>query len=414
MDKTQYRKVKGQKGIYKHIKTGNIYLEKTIKGTAYRETFKNLYEALKWVKECKSSTEETKPANKINTSTLMVVWEKMQEQHFPTLATSTINIWLRRFKLLESLKRFPMEQITPHKITEWVNHWVTYFKSEEYQSSGRGKAGRCNLNNELNLFVTIFNWYKESEVFEEEARNLQCPIRKKHRVMGFINPLPVKKKQISLEDAFLFFQYLQPLYRLIAMMQFYIAGRVGETAGLLWSNICLDNRRLIVKETIIWDSSSKMFLELKPFPKNKEPRVCYITDEMMDLLNQLKAFRHPGCDFVFNIEGKPLNYGTIQINYRGAQRKSGVPYSGTHILRHGMAKLARKVGGGLDAVMAMTGHKDIKLADHYSKCDEDDQKEMSILVMKHIREQKNPTLNNDENKVITLSSFKRKQSNGTQ
>jgi len=31
-----------------------------------------------------------------------------------------------------------------------------------------------------------------------------------------------------------------------------------------------------------------------------------------------------------------------------------------------MAKLARKVGGGLDAVVAMTGHKDLKLANHYT------------------------------------------------
>ncbi len=35
-----------------------------------------------------------------------------------------------------------------------------------------------------------------------------------------------------------------------------------------------------------------------------------------------------------------------------------------------MAKLARQMGGRLDAVIAMTGHKDIKLADHYSKCNE--------------------------------------------
>ncbi|MCO4755794.1 MAG: hypothetical protein KC478_15035 [Bacteriovoracaceae bacterium] len=95
-----------------------------------------------------------------------------------------------------------------------------------------------------------------------------------------------------------------------------------------------------------------------------------------------------GNGYVFHLECSPLNYGTIQVNYRGAQRKSEIPYTGTHILRHGMAKLARKVGGGLDAVMAMTGHKDIKLADHYSKCTEDDQKEVAEAVMKHIREKR--------------------------
>ena len=107
---------------------------------------------------------------------------------------------------------------------------------------------------------------------------------------------------------------------------------------------------MIIKETCVWDMSSKVFIELKEFPKNKEPRVCFLTDEILEILFQRKAFQIRGNNYVFHVEGRPLNYGTIQVNYRGAQRKSGVPYSGTHILRHGMAKLARKVGGGLDAV----------------------------------------------------------------
>ena len=53
-----------------------------------------------------------------------------------------------------------------------------------------------------------------------------------------------------------------------------------------------------------------------------------------------------------------------------------------------MAKLARQIGGGLDAVIAMTGHKDLKLADHYSKTNEDDQKHFSEMIMEHIRKKK--------------------------
>lgn len=94
--------------------------------------------------------------------------------------------------------------------------------------------------------------------------------------------------------------------------------------------------------------------------------------------------------FVFHVEGRPLNYGTIQLNYRRAIKKADLPYSGTHILRHGMATLARKVGGGLDAVIAMTGHKDYKLADHYSKLDHEYQREISEKIMGVIREKQRP------------------------
>jgi integrase len=147
---------------------------------------------------------------------------------------------------------------------------------------------------------------------------------------------------------------------------------------------------MLIKDTCVWDTTNKMFVELKPFPKNREARAVYITDEILEILNRREAFRLSGNNFVFHVEGAPLNYCTIQINYREAQRKSGIPYTGTHILRHGMAKLARKVGGGLDAVLAMSGHKDLKLADHYSKCNEDDQKDFSQLIMKHIREELRP------------------------
>ncbi|MFN7728036.1 MAG: hypothetical protein ACK5P7_02645 [Bdellovibrio sp.] len=51
-----------------------------------------------------------------------------------------------------------------------------------------------------------------------------------------------------------------------------------------------------------------------------------------------------------------------------------------------MATLARKVGGmGLDSVIAMTGHKDLKLADHYSKIDGEVQKTTSLKILEHIK-----------------------------
>ena len=382
-----YKKIKNTKGIYQYRQTGQYMVEKRIKGKLYSKTFVSLYEAKQWQKQFDGPELPVKCGEESNFATLKVVWERMQQKHFITLATSTKSVWRRRYELLKDLEHLPMNKITPAKITDWVIEKVSYFTSSDYNTSGRGKAGRCNLNNELNMIVSIFNWYKQSEDFELEAVSLTCPVKLKHRKMGFIKPLPDKQKQINLEHAFLFFDFLKPLYQDLAKMQFYTAGRIGEVSGLQWSNIDMKNRRMLIKHTCIWDMSSKMFIELKPFPKNREARAVFITDEIMEILRHREAFRIPGNQYVFHVEGLPLNYCTIQINYRGAQRQSGVPYTGTHILRHGMAKLARKVGGGLDAVLAMTGHKDLKLADHYSKCTEDDQKNFSEMIMKHIRKE---------------------------
>ena len=274
MSKKGYLKVKGAEGIYKYQKTGSYLAMKKISGKQHQETFTTIFEAKQWRKTFDgiSYITTTEDNNKSSFSTLQEVWEVMQKHHFPTLATSTKDIWKRRYELLKTLEHLPMDQITPSKITSWVNKNVEHFKSDDYQGSGRGRAGRCNLNCELNMLVTVFNWYKQSEQFEKEALPLTCPVKTKHKKMGFIKPLPDKLKQINLQDAFLFFDFLRPLYQDLAKMQFYTAGRVGEVSGLQWKNIDLRNRRMLIKDTCIWDMSSKMFIELKPFPKNREPR----------------------------------------------------------------------------------------------------------------------------------------------
>lgn len=412
MSKKGYAKVKGAEGIYKYQKTGNFLAMKKINGKQYQETFSTIFEAKQWRKTFDGvSYVPTSEEADLNShfATLQEVWEVMQKHHFPTLATSTKDIWFRRYQLLKDLEHLPMDKITPSKVTSWVEKHVEVFKGEKYQRSGRGFAGRCNLNNELNMLVTIFNWYKASEQFEKEAVLLTCPVKTKHRKLGFVKPVPDKRKQIDVQSAFLFFDYLPPLYRDLAMMQFYCAGRIGEICGLQWSNVDIKNRRMLIKHTSIFHSSHKTFLELKPFPKNKEARPVFITDEILELLKRREAFRILGNDFVFHVEGRPINYCTVQLNYREAQRKSGVPYTGTHILRHGMAKLARQVGGGLDAVLAMTGHRDLKLADHYSKCSEDDQKNFSEKIMEHLRKTVKKSDGNHASfeNVVALKNFKK-------
>jgi hypothetical protein len=56
----------------------------------------------------------------------------------------------------------------------------------------------------------------------------------------------------------------------------------------------------------------------------------------------------------------------------------------------------------------MTGHKDLKLADHYSKSNEDDQKHFSEMIMKHIRKQKaqDQESQSDFGNVIRLRNVK--------
>ncbi len=381
----RYKNVPKHPGIRKQEVTGRYQALKKIKGKQYSETFDSLRQAIHWKNTFNGTRVEEKP--KI-TSTLGDVWKRMKELQFPSLELSTRRIWERRWMHLSDLADYHMEDITSTVINNWIVKKKEWFASDEYAALGRGFAGRCNLYNELNLFTTIFNWYKAEDEFEEESKDLTTPVRPRHRNMAFFKDTPKKPddKKIPVEAAFKFFSVLPELYRDLAMVQFFCAGRIGEVAGIQIPNIYLDQEYFLIKDSVVWCNSSKVFEYLKPYPKNKETRRVHIHAELRQIIDRRLKARKPGCKFLFHIDGRPLNYCTIQSNYRMAQVKTGIPYTGTHCLRHGMATLARRVGGmGLDSAIAMTGHKDLKLADHYSKIEGEVQRETSLKVLDHIQ-----------------------------
>jgi len=383
---SKYLNVPKQPGIRKNKITGRYLVSKRILGKQFSKAFDTVREAQHWKNTFNGKEDVTTVEKK--TSTLGYVWERMQALHFPSLELSTRRIWQRRWIPLEELQTIHLEDLSSTVINNWIERKKKWYISESYAELGRGYAARCNLYNELNLLQTIFNWYKGEDEFEHESGPVLKPFRPRHWKMAFIKDPPRKPedKKITVEAAFKFFSALPDLYRDLAMLQFYCAGRIGEVAGIQMSNLYLDQEFFLIKDSVVWCNSSKMFEYLKPFPKNRESRQVYVHDAIKEIIDRRLKLRHPGCKFLFHVDGKPLNYCTIQSNYKFAQQKSGVPYTGTHCLRHGMATLARRVGGmGLDSVVAMTGHKDLKLADHYSKIDGEVQKETSLRILEHIQ-----------------------------
>lgn len=213
-----------------------------------------------------------------------------------------------------------------------------------------------------------------------------------------------KSAQNNLEEAVKFFYVLPELYRDLVVMQYLIAGRIGEVAGIQLKNIDLENKILTIKETCIWCNANKTFVELKPFPKNKHLRQCHVTSLMLDIIKRRMKFKTKGCNFLFHIEGKPLNYCTIQSQLRNAQRKIDSKYAGTYIFRHGIATLVRKLTNSLDVVQAMTGHQDRDLADQYSQIDDNVQKETAEIVEKHLKDILNENVN-----IIPISKIVQKR-----
>lgn len=90
-----YRKLKNATGIYKHETSKSYMARKKIDGKMVQKTFSSLFEAKEWHKKFDGTNLKEDVSHY---STLKEVWETMQRFHFPTLATSTKSIWLRRYE----------------------------------------------------------------------------------------------------------------------------------------------------------------------------------------------------------------------------------------------------------------------------------------------------------------------------
>ena len=224
---------------------------------------------------------------------------------------------------------------------------------------------RFSFDEELKKIKALLNWYIEN--YDYTFRN---PILKRHNSIGRVKKKVKRDKKLSIEEMLAFFSSFSEkdsMYREVAIVQFYMAGRVSEPAGLTKNYIHLQKGYLEVRYVAVW-GKNKHFIELKDSPKSGNDRCCYYPKVVREILKHRmqKAIAYDGHEFIFHKENRPLSYREIQYHYNKALKKAGLSdrFSSTHIMRHSMANITREVTGSLDATQAVTGHKDQRLVDN--------------------------------------------------
>lgn len=368
----RYVTLKHHPGIRKDLKTNSYYVTKSIKGKRYFTTMTTLTEAIHWKNTFHPDLTETPRGlvplvevkepivleRKLNgeneAHTLRDVWKLYQKYHFPQIEYSSREMKLYRFEFFTELLDIKMVHFSP----EIMDRHIENRKEMAILKDSK----RCNFDAPLRELRALFNWYRENYDFR-----FINPILKRHKFLGMIRKPPVRNKKMEPEEVSTFFENLIPFYRDYALVQFYIAGRVQEVAGIQVSSVDLKNRTLLVKDVVVWDKK-KRFQELKPHTKNGGVRYCHLNDILYEIFERKLKEVPKGCSYVFHEDGQPLLYRKIQHQYNMALKRSGIDhkYSSTHIMRHSMATITRRVTGSLDATQAVTGHKDQRLVQHYA------------------------------------------------
>ncbi|MCY4645096.1 MAG: tyrosine-type recombinase/integrase [Bacteriovoracales bacterium] len=382
MSKQRFLPLKNHEGIRKDTLTGRYVARKRIGKKQYAKTFSKIADAVHWKRhfhplltntELRAETSKKKrrgqglitvqsrPNGVDQRFTLEEVWELYRKFHFPTIEQQTI-YHLEKFaeNFFSELMHLKMQEINPEVLDVFMEKKVANVKKNNNRR-------RHNFDKDLKSLKALLNWYRENY-----DGMFTVPILKRHFSIGTIKKIVKRNvEKMSVEQVKLFLRSLdEEFWRDFAQLHFFMAGRVQEVGGLQWSSIDFQRGFLKVQDVSVWSYFDRNFTELKEVPKNHEQRIVPMNGPMTNVLKRRWENRSKtpcrfqrqstgeALDFVFHIDGQPLNYRSIQYQYNKALKKAGLypKFRSTHILRKAMANIVRQELG-LDAAQAAGGWK---------------------------------------------------------
>ncbi len=124
--------------------------------------------------------------------------------------------------------------------------------------------------------------------------------------------------------------------------------------------------------------------------KTSEPRILYLTDEILDILIEAQKVRALGHNRVFAYKGQPLK--GIRRTFINACEKAGIVDFRFHDLRHTFNTNMRKAGADPSVIMKLTGHKTTAMFHRYNTVDTKDAQEAYRKLDEFLYRQAHPVI----------------------
>lgn len=311
-----------------------------------KKFFEKLDEARNWQQGIENPINPFDPIKKVNTtplfSAVVTDWKKRSLQG---AEKSTMRLYERTlghhfFMMMDK----HMDEITGNYIDSWL---------DEIMDGAGFRAldpNRISFGGEINLLRTILLYYKDSArknynhttwvypLEKNQLKRAKTKIRKSKRDRG---------KKLSAPEFFIFREALKGKYQAImqdfSTVQFFCSLRVSECAALHHEDIHLDFAnpslsKVTVKWHVDWPRETGVKSEILPGFKNSKSldnqvKVLAIFPEAFKVLKEIWK---PGSkELVFKNGDSFFEYREIENAYNNAFEQAQLPYTGTHVMRHG-------------------------------------------------------------------------------
>ncbi|MGZ3798236.1 MAG: tyrosine-type recombinase/integrase [Pseudobdellovibrionaceae bacterium] len=254
----------------------------------------------------------------------------------------------------------PVESIGP----QLIDSWIAYLKDPE--SGCSRNQTRNEFKHELRLLNTILKDYIEYN----DNTTYVLPIKRRHRRDIIVRQKEEKSKDIS-ESAFMKFrEELRSskngkILAALATVQYYQGLRISEAAAIAWEDVRFNceepsSSRLVISKSVQW--IRKRGYKATVVTGFKNSKSLGGIKEQPIFKQSYKAFKeifHENASgLVFGVNNMPLEYRSIQNAYDRAFKKAGLPYSGTHIMRHGGTQRIFNKTPDLPLAGQLLGNKD--------------------------------------------------------
>jgi len=337
--------------------------------TRVKKTFASLEEARQWQRKLGPENPVYHPKQG---PTFGEIYEAFWKKKISKLTSGTQANHARYIRLhFDKVMPIPIKSITPAFVDALLERWRHSMETHQSQQ-------RLNFNHELSVLRSVLKFYEE--YFEDpEFKN---PLKQRHNEDAFLKKAPSKHKDLQEGEFHLFVNTLKDtkwgdVLSAMAIVQFYQALRIGEVAALRFEDVCWDFKKpdestIRVCQHVVYPRTGGVKPQILSGYKNSRNGEIKELPLFRESYEALKSvFVLGGKGLIFGLTStEPFTYRMIQKAYDTAFAKAGLPYTGTHVLRHGgTRRVFNATNGDLSIAKQLLGNTDLKSTLVYAQRD---------------------------------------------